>query len=861
MRDGISKSTVLVLVVACLPLASADSSATGPAVGVARVSVASGDIAIKRGDSGDWIAAIVNMPVVQGDSVQSVGGSKVELQLDYGNFVRLGPDTEVELLELARQRFRIRLLQGTLLYSELSDSEADIDIETPSVAVRPQQKGQYRVEVGPESTVVAIRQGEAEIATEAGARVLARGRALTVRDSPDGLQTEAAQIRPKDALDRWAAERDKVLRRARTYRFISRDIYGADLLDQYGDWRYVVGVGYSWFPRVWVDWVPYRHGRWIWVGPYGWTWVGHEPWGWAPYHWGRWYRHAAYGWGWFPGHPRLRHVWRPALVAFFGIDYGVPVGWPGGFRRIGWCPLAPGERYVAWAGARQRNQIIVDNSVRITNVYRNARGRHAVSYVDAQALGGGARQTPRALRTAALGQGVAIRGPVPVVPDRASQGRIIRTSTSVRETPSARRLSAAVSSPVREREGGVPFDMQRERLRASVDGFRKTSGNRPLDASDGGRATPRSLRTGTLAGGGVTVRAPGGAATRERLPTAASAAGRPPPSTSSARTQPRSRRLGQSDATGPAALRGGQVAAATPSSRRASTTSVRSSRSGTAVRAPSLPRASARAGSPSSGRADPRPRQPTPSGAGSPTPRPSSPTSVYVPRTRSRIGATGAGRDLRRSGPGSSVTRPGPPSVRARTPSRSVGRVESTVPSGRSSIPTRTSAPSSARPSARPRVSAGGGTSSRVHASRSRAASPRPSSPAGSARTGGPGSVGTSSRSASRSSSHPTYRIPSSGSRVPSRSAPTATRSRQSSSPRSTTSTRSRPPRASAPSRSTGPARMNSPSGRSPSSGGSPRPARGSFGSASRPSYSPGASSAGGSSRSAGPPGQSGRDR
>lgn len=829
MRGAIGKFTVSALAVACLPLASAGSSTAGPAVGVARVSVVGGDIAIKRGDSGDWIAAIVNMPVVEGDSVQSVGGSKVELQLDHGNFVRLGPDTEIELLELARQRFRIRLLQGTLLYSELPDSEADMDIETPSVAVRPQQKGQYRVEVGPESTVVAIRRGEAEIASEAGAQVLASGRALIVRDSPGGLQTEAVRTRPMDALDRWAAERDKVLRRGRAYRFLSRAIYGADSLDQYGVWRYVVGVGYCWFPQVRIDWVPYRHGRWVWVGPYGWTWVGHEPWGWAPYHWGRWYRHATYGWGWFPGEPQLRHVWRPALVAFFGIGYGVPAGGLGGFRQIGWCPLAPGERYVAWAGAGQRNQIIVDNSVHIANVYRNARGRHAVSYVDAQALGGGARQTPRALRTAALGQGLAIRGPVPVVPDRASQGRLIRSPTSVRETPSARRLLAAGSRPAREREGRVPFDMQRQRLRASVDDFRKTSGSTPLGAS-GGRATPRSLRTGAIAGGVATGRAPGGAAARERLPPAASAADRPRSSASSVRAQPRSSRLGQSDAGGPAASRGGQVAAATPSSRPASTTSVRRSRSETALRTPSLPRASSRVGSPSARSADPRPRQPAPSGAGPPTPRLGPASSVYVPRTRSRIGATVADQAPRRNSPRPSLTRPGTPSRAARTASvrtsarpaasprpqpGSVSRVESTAPSVRSSAPTRTRAPSSPGPSARPRVPAEGGTSSRVHASRSRAASPRPSYPAGAARPGGLGSAGASSR----------------GSRVPSRTAPTATRSRQSSSPRSTTSIRSRSPRTPAPSRSPGSARPSSPSGRSPSYGGSPRSSPGSLGS------------------------------
>ena len=113
------------------------SGNTDPALGVARLSVVNGDVATQRGDSGDSIAATVNMPLVEGDALQLKGASRAEVQLSRDNFVRATGDTEIHFLELARRRYHINLPRGTAAYSELEGSEADIDIETPLVAVQP----------------------------------------------------------------------------------------------------------------------------------------------------------------------------------------------------------------------------------------------------------------------------------------------------------------------------------------------------------------------------------------------------------------------------------------------------------------------------------------------------------------------------------------------------------------------------------------------------------------------------------------------------------------------------------------------------------------------------------------------------
>ncbi len=87
-----SKTVIALLlgsVALCPVVAWAGPQTAGPDLGVARVSVVNGDVATRRGDSGDWIATTVNAPIVEGDSVRTTGASRAEVQLSPGNFVRI----------------------------------------------------------------------------------------------------------------------------------------------------------------------------------------------------------------------------------------------------------------------------------------------------------------------------------------------------------------------------------------------------------------------------------------------------------------------------------------------------------------------------------------------------------------------------------------------------------------------------------------------------------------------------------------------------------------------------------------------------------------------------------------------------
>ena len=92
-----------------------------------------------------------------------------------------------------------------------------------------------------------------------------------------------------DSWDHWNDERDRYLESARSPKYVSPDVAGAEDLDQYGQWTQDPNYGNVWAPNVGPGWAPYQDGRWVWEDYYGWTWVSYDPWGWAPYHYGRWF--------------------------------------------------------------------------------------------------------------------------------------------------------------------------------------------------------------------------------------------------------------------------------------------------------------------------------------------------------------------------------------------------------------------------------------------------------------------------------------------------------------------------------------------------------------------------------------------
>src|SRR5256714_2592345 len=411
--------------------------------GVARISLMHGDVSTQRGDSGDWSAATLNQPVMTGDKVSTAEGGRAEVQLDFANTLRLGPNSTANIANLTHKNIQIQLSQGIVNYTVSKNSEAEPEIDTPNVSVHPSHHdGVFRVEVRPDGdTIVIVRQGEVQIATPQGSSEVHAGDMATIRGDANEAQYKIASAPDRDDWDQWNSDRDHLIQNANSWRHTNRYYTGTQDLDAYGRWEKVQDYGDVWVPNEPDGWVPYRDGNWVWEPSYGWTWVGYEPWGWAPYHYGRWFPYGS-AWAWWPGPVWAGYnpFWAPAYVSFWGWGggFGFGVGF-GGWGGFGWLPLGPCDWFHPWwGGYRGRFGMVNVTNVNITNIhnyggiaplhsgmrysnvanFRNGRIGNAMSAVNASHFGAG-----RVRATAASSQQLRgarmMAGNLPVVPTRA----------------------------------------------------------------------------------------------------------------------------------------------------------------------------------------------------------------------------------------------------------------------------------------------------------------------------------------------------------------------------------------------------------------------------------------------------------
>jgi hypothetical protein len=426
--------------------------------GVGRVSMIHGDVSTQRGDSGAWSAAVLNQPVVNGDKVSTGAGGRAEVQLDFANILRLGPNAQAHIVNFNQKYIQIQLGQGLANYSIFGEGETEPEIDTPNVAVHPaHQDGVFRIEIlANGDTIVIVRKGAAQISTPQGIADLKPGEMATVRGSEADAKYKISPAPDRDDWDQWNSERDHMIHSAKAWQHTNKYYVGSEDLDANGRWENADDYGQVWVPNEPDGWAPYRDGSWTYEPYYGWTWVGAESWGWAPYHYGRWMMYGG-SWAWWPGPvwgPGFyRPFWAPAYVSFFGFGggwgLGFGFGW-GGWGGFGWLPIGPCDRFFPWwGGFRGRFGVVGFNRFGTLNRFGGIAPLHAgtrfsnvahindahiaagVSTVGAGKFGAG-RVSAVAATHEQLSGAHMMTGNLPVVPTRASlsaSGRAAAPST------------------------------------------------------------------------------------------------------------------------------------------------------------------------------------------------------------------------------------------------------------------------------------------------------------------------------------------------------------------------------------------------------------------------------------------------
>lgn len=351
--------------------ASALAQQDDPPGRVAHLSQREGSVVFAPDGEDEWLDLPANRPLTRGDRLWTDRGARAELHLGSAT-VHLDGESHLALFELDHDAAQLSLTQGSLnaRVRELQARE-NFEVDTPNIAMRARQPGDYRVDVDPQRQVtrVTVRSGVATVYGERGESVQLAAGQQAVFAGRD-LEQVRGFFGGMDDFGQWAAERNRLEDQSISARYVPREVIGYSQLDHYGNWGQHADYGAVWYPRVTVsDWAPYRYGRWTYVRPWGWTWMDDAPWGFAPFHYGRW---AVIGgrWAWVPGHFGPRPVYSPALVAFVGGGSGVSFSLTiGSSPGIAWYPLGPGE---AWYPTYRYSPVYLRNvnrNIVINNIH------------------------------------------------------------------------------------------------------------------------------------------------------------------------------------------------------------------------------------------------------------------------------------------------------------------------------------------------------------------------------------------------------------------------------------------------------------------------------------------------------------
>jgi len=294
-----------------------------------------GTVEVQLQAADEWQPVRRNMPVRELSWLRTEGSSRLEIELDDGSVVRLGPDSLAEFSDYTRlstgQRITlISLDHGIAYFTGAAEGNDSTVLAVPGAQVTVHQNVRLRLEARDPWSLIAAGDGVARYLSPTAEFDLTEGQMVKLDPAHPSRFFLYREVTPLET-DRWVDERDKVLSSTSSGAHVTGLSYGLADLDAYGAWVNSADLGMVWKPKVAPGWTPFRSGRWQWYEGLGYTWIADDPWGWLPYHYGRWMQRRDTTWVWSPGESV---VFKPGEVY-----------WLKSAKFVGWGALAPGENW------------------------------------------------------------------------------------------------------------------------------------------------------------------------------------------------------------------------------------------------------------------------------------------------------------------------------------------------------------------------------------------------------------------------------------------------------------------------------------------------------------------------------------
>jgi hypothetical protein len=334
-------------------------STAGAAITVGRISYVDGEIYRYMDADDSWVKTFLQSPAGTQDILLTGDKSRAEIVFPNNQLMRLGGNSEIEILNLDEDSGEFTLHSGLARFYNRS-STGEMIVETARGTVKVEPGSAVDVQADEESISVAAVHGEATFHSfhDDVERVEVISGAARLEFQEKSI---VAGVGPVDRKwDRWCADREGVLAQnglVRSEHLPESMQEYAYAMEPYGHWQKIYYRGYyywAWQPQsVAVGWSPYTTGYWYnWHGSQ--VWIDHNPWGWVTHHHGNWLNlHGA--WLWTP-YVHVSHVPGVTVIGFnitFGTRYRSHwhpgrVRWIAHNDYIGWLPLAPRETYYGY---------------------------------------------------------------------------------------------------------------------------------------------------------------------------------------------------------------------------------------------------------------------------------------------------------------------------------------------------------------------------------------------------------------------------------------------------------------------------------------------------------------------------------
>jgi hypothetical protein len=274
-------------------------------VRIVRLSDVKGMLALDRKTGKGFEATMQNMPIVEGERLQTSDGY-AEVEFEDSSTLRLAPESRVEFPLLAlrssgAKASTMNVVKGTVYVSTENTKGNEFVLLAGETKMIVAPSTHLRLEFnGDKNTVVSVFSGSVAVQRGAESSVVGKKETLTLGGDQVAVVKKVAES-PYDAWDKESNDYHQAYSRANAYAG-GGNAFGLSDLNYYGGFINAGGFGSFWQPYfVGAGWSPYANGLWAMYPGAGYSWVSPYPWGWLPYHSGSWSFFPGYGWGWQPG--------------------------------------------------------------------------------------------------------------------------------------------------------------------------------------------------------------------------------------------------------------------------------------------------------------------------------------------------------------------------------------------------------------------------------------------------------------------------------------------------------------------------------------------------------------------------------